>query len=390
MKRIAWISLKMVCVCMITVNLTTMQVEASETTDSATETVSSDLLDKLELDDIQKYIDENEDIEDISFYDLVTGLIAGKEKFDYQKIMTYISNLFFAEFRENKGLLIIIILLAVSFAVLKNFISIFENSYISELCFVLVYIELMVLLMKSFLAISELLNGTLNNIVEFMKMLIPVYCMSLVFSTGVSTAAGIYEMTFGIIFIIQWVMLYFLSPMVQVFIVLEFLNYMIEGEKFTRMTELLEGGIKWCLKIIVSVVAGLNVVQGLINPAIDKVKLLTVQKTVSMIPGIGNVTDALGDIMVGTGVLIKNSVGVAAIILLVVICAVPVIKVFVIAVLYKATAAAIEPVTDKRIAGCINGVFKGSVLIGKIMLTSLFLFFLTIAMITASSGYMAS
>ena len=390
MKRIAWLSLKMVCVCIITVNLTTMQVEASETTDSATETVSSDLLDKLELDDIQKYIDENEDIEDISFYDLVTGLIAGKEKFDYQKIMTYISNLFFAEFRENKGQLIIIILLAVSFAVLKNFISIFENSYISELCFVLVYIELMVLLMKSFLAISELLNGTLNNIVEFMKMLIPVYCMSLVFSTGVSTAAGIYEMTFGIIFIIQWVMLYFLSPMVQVFIVLEFLNYMIEGEKFTRMTELLEGGIKWCLKIIVSVVAGLNVVQGLINPAIDKVKLLTVQKTVSMIPGIGNVTDALGDIMVGTGVLIKNSVGVAAIILLVVICAVPVIKIFVIAVLYKATAAAIEPVTDKRIAGCINGVFKGSVLIGKIMLTSLFLFFLTIAMITASSGYMAS
>ncbi len=128
MKRIVWLSLTIVCVCMINVSLMTVQVEAGETTDSTTETVSSELLDTLELDDIQKYIDENEDIEDISFYDLVTGLIAGKEKFDYQKIMTYISNLFFAEFRENKGILIIIILLAVSFAVLKNFISIFENS----------------------------------------------------------------------------------------------------------------------------------------------------------------------------------------------------------------------------------------------------------------------
>ncbi len=351
--------------------------------------ITDELLDRLDMKEIEDYLKENEETEDISFLDLVTGFIRGNDGANLREAGNYLSKLLFSEFRENRQLLVIIVAMAASFALLKNFSTIFKNSYISDLCFVLVYIELMILLMKSFLIMHELLQSTLGKIVDFMKMLLPVFAMSMVFSNGTNSAAGFYEMTFLVVFLVQWVLLYLLAPLVQIFVVMQFLNYILEGEKFSRMCELLEDGIRWGMKIVVTLVMGLNVVQGLIYPAIDRLKTSSWTKAIGMIPGIGNSANAIGEMLIGTGMVIKNSVGVAAMLVLVILVAVPLVKIFVMSFLYKITSAVLEPITDKRIAGSINGVFKGSVLAGKLMLTSLFLFFVTIAMITAATSYAA-
>ncbi len=348
--------------------------------------MTDDLLSELDLQGIEDYLQENEETQDISFLDMVTNLIGGENGVNLEKAGNYLIDVLFAEFLENKDMLFLIVALAVGFALLKNFSTIFQNSYISDLCFMLVYVELMILLMKSFLIMNELLQSTLGRVVEFMKMLLPVFAMSMVFSNGTYSAAGFYEMTFLIIYLVQWILLTLLTPLIQVFVVMQFLNYMLEGEKFSKMCELLEDGIRWGLKIVVTVVMGINIVQGLIYPAVDRLKTSSWSKTIGMIPGIGNSANAIGEILIGTGMVIKNSVGVAAMLILVVLVAVPLIKIFAISFLYKLVSAVLEPITDKRISGSINGVFKGSVLAGKLMLTSLFLFFITIAMITASTS----
>lgn len=351
--------------------------------------ITDELLDKLDMKEIEDYLKENEETADISFLDLVTGFIRGNDGANLREAGNYLSKLLFSEFRENRQLLVIIVAMAASFALLKNFSTIFKNSYISDLCFVLVYIELMILLMKSFLIMNELLQSTLGKIVDFMKMLLPVFAMSMVFSNGTNSAAGFYEMTFLVVFLVQWILLYLLAPLIQIYVVMQFLNYILEGEKFSRMCELLEDGIRWGMKIVVTLVMGLNVVQGLIYPAIDRLKTSSWTKAIGMIPGIGNSANAIGEMLIGTGMVIKNSVGVAAMLILVILVAVPLVKIFVMSFLYKIASAVLEPITDKRIAGSINGVFKGSVLAGKLMLTSLFLFFVTIAMITAATSYVA-
>lgn len=353
------------------------------------QTLTDELIGKLDMQELDNYLGENEETEDISFGGLIRELISGDGRPLLSRLAEGMSQALFAEWRENKALLLMIVALAAGFTLLKNFSTIFRNSYISEMCFLLVYIELMVLLMKSFLIMNELLSETLQRVVEFMKMLIPVFAMSMVFSNGTGSAAGFYEMTFFIIYLVQWGLLYLLAPMVQIYVVMQFLNYILEGEKFTRMCELLEDGIRFCLKFIVTLVMGINLVQGLIYPAIDRLKTGTWAKAVGMIPGIGNSANAIGEMLVGTGMVIKNSVGAAAMLVLVVLTAIPLVKLYAMSFLYKLSAAVLEPVTDKRIAGSINGVFKGSVLAGKLMLTSLFLFFITIAMITASTSALA-
>ncbi len=299
----------------------------------------------------------------------------------------WLKNALCAEFRENKALLIQILIIGIAFGVLKNFTGLFENSYISELCFVMVYCVLVILLMKSFLIMDNLAKETLKTTVEFMQTLVPVYCMSMIFSNGATTAAGFYEVTFLIISLVQWIILYVLVPLVQVMILFVFLNEVVEGERFSKMTELLEDGIRFVLKFVTGTVVGLNVVQGLIQPAADRVKGSMFAKTASAIPGIGNSVQAVSEIIVGAGTLIKNSVGVAAMIIVLGITLLPVLKMGVLAFFYKFSAAVIEPVADKRISGTLNGVCRGSVLLAKIMLTSMLLFLITIAMVAASSSF---
>jgi len=60
----------------------------------------------------------------------------------------------------------------------------------------------------------------------------------------------------------------------------------------------------------------------------------------------------------------KSAAIIATIIVLVIVCAVPIIKLFVMSFIYKFVAAIIQPICDKRIVKCLNviGDFTGILL----------------------------
>ena len=354
---------------------------------SEEEQITESMLQKIGASDIQEFLDEQEDLSGISFSSLVFSILKGENGISAKKAGTWLKDTLFRELEETRGLFVEVLVISIAFGILRNFSDVFDNSYISELCFVLVYSVLAVLLMKSFLVMHTLTKETIGTTVEFMRTLIPVYGMSMVFSNGTATAAAFYELTFIILYLVQWVLLSVLLPLVQIMIVFWFMNELLDGEKFEKMTELIEDGVRFVLKFITSVVVGLNVIQGLIQPAADKFKNSMVSKTASAIPGVGGSIREVSEIIVSAGTLVKNSVGVAAMLLLFGICLFPLIKIGVMAFFYKLSAAVVEPVADKRIAETMNGVCRGSVLLAKILLTSVLLFLLTIAMVTASTSF---
>lgn len=73
---------------------------------------------------------------------------------------TWLKETLFYELAETKGLFVQVLVISIAFGILKNFTDVFDNSYISELCFVLVYSVLAVLLMRSFLVMSDLTKET--------------------------------------------------------------------------------------------------------------------------------------------------------------------------------------------------------------------------------------
>ena len=85
-------------------------------------------------------------------------------------------------------------------------------------------------------------------------------------------------------------------------------------------------------------------------------------------------------------VLIKNGIGMAGAVVTVAICAVPVLQMLILAFLYKLAAALVQPVSDKRITGCIGGVSEGYEMMVKIIFASGLMFLLTVAVVAASTS----
>lgn len=328
--------------------------------------------------------------EPIRFSAVVDALLTnGLKGFDYTMVTDWVGDVLFYELDANREIMLEVIVLAVVFSALKNFSGAFKQAYITEISFFLIYGILAVMLLKSFQNYGDIVGEALNQSVDFMKALVPTFCISMVFSAGTGTSASFYQLAFLIIYLIQWLFLKLLMPLVQGYVLLVLFNHFFEDEKFENLTELLKGGINWGLKSAGMVVVGMNVVQGLLAPAKDRLMSGTVQRAATMIPGVGNVMNGIGELLLGSGILIKNCVGVAALVLLVALGMLPIIKLLCLSLLYKLAAVVVEPVADKRISGCLKGMAEGGVLYLKLVIYCLALLFVTIALTTASSGFAA-
>lgn len=349
-------------------------------------TVLEDIMEKLDFSGLDELLkEENVGLEGEGNFSYLVGKMIeeGLAGFDYSRILEWIKEALFLEIETNRKLLVEVVLLAVVFSILKNFAGGFASSYVSELCFLLVYCVLAVMLLQSFLSFQGIASKTLTESVEFMKMLIPTFCITMVFSAGSSSAAGVYQTAFLVIYLIEWMFLNLLIPMIHVYVLAELFNHFFEDEKFANLTELLKGAVCWGMKAAGIMVLGLNVVQGLLGPAKDRLLNGTVGKAASMIPGVGNAINGVTEMLLGAGIMIKNCVGTAALLVLVVIAIVPMLKIGCMTLFYKIAAAVTEPVTDKRIAGCLKGMAWGGILYLKLMGYCVALFFLTIALATA-------
>jgi stage III sporulation protein AE len=149
----------------------------------------------------------------------------------------------------------------------------------------------------------------------------------------------------------------------------------------TLLLDFMQKGINLALKLLIGLMTGLSLVQALILPVADGLKISAVRKSLSAIPGIGGVAGSVTDLFMGSAVLIKNSVGVLLLILLLAVCLLPLGKIALFSGIVKLGAALTGIVSDKRISGATNRVGEGCFMLLKCVGTSMAMFFIVIAVV---------
>lgn len=341
-------------------------------------------LEQLDFDEVDSMLAEEGT--GITFEGLVQSIINGEE-IDKGELLKKFLTVIFEEVLAFRYDLLQMILLCVVFSILYNFTNIFENPAVTEISFYMVYMLLLVLLLKSFFVLKDVVLVVLEDMLVFLKLLVPTFSLSMVFSGQMTIGTAFYELTFFVIYAIEWLMNNLVVPAIQIYVIVEMMNYLTEEEMLSKLTELIKEGIEWLLKLVFTMVVGINVVQNLLTPVIDSFKSNLVSRTAGMIPGLGTSINAVTEIMVGSGIVIKNGVGVAAILILLILCAGPVIKVWVMTFLYRMVAAVMQPIADKRMLGCISGAGEGGRLLGRVTVTTVVMFLVTIAMVTAATTF---
>lgn len=341
------------------------------------------LMEELDFSEIQQTVDDILDGE-FRFESVVLDLITGKQAFTLESFLEALVQQAADSWKTEKKILLSILVLGIAASLFSNFTMIFKNQQIADVSFEITYMLLFLILLQVFSGAKELAEGVIAALRQFMSALIPAYCLAVTMASGATTAIVFYQFLLGLIYLLEWLIQEGLLGLIQVHVILGFINHLTKEEYLSHLSELTERAIGWILKSILAVVIGFNAIQGMINPVIDSLKNTAFSRVVKMIPGVGNAAGSVTDVLLGSAVLIKNGIGAAALIVIALLCLAPLLKLGILALLLELAAALIQPISDKRITGCAAEMGRSVRLLFQAVFTVAVLFVITIVVVTVS------
>lgn len=348
---------------------------------SSNEINEESMLEDFEFDQIDDSLAQVFPDEKINFKEIVMQIISGELELTGELFIRLLKEQTCYAVRSCKANIIHMLLISIMAALFSNFSNVFQNKQISEISFYVMYLMLIALALNSFQIVIDWVSGGVETLTEFMSVFCPVYFIAIAAAKGSVTAIAFYNLVLFLIYLVELIISRFLLPAIRVYIMIRVLNHLSEEDYLSKFAELLEMAVSWILKTFIAAIVGLNLIQGLINPAIDTVKHSAITRGAEAIPGIGDALGGTLEVIAGTAVLIKNGIGMAGTVICFALCIVPLIQVACIVLMYRLSAAVIQPVSDKRVIGCIESVADGCRLLLRVVFTTGLLFLLTIVIV---------
>lgn len=303
-----------------------------------------------------------------------------------KELINGIAGVIHSQTGEFKTLFLTILVLGIVAALFVNFADLFQDHQVSDIAFYFVYLLMITVLFKAFVNAVSIVREILETVTTFMKLYIPTYMVAVGSASGITSASVYYQILLFVVYLIEWGYLSVLLPMVYCYMLLTVINGIWMEEKLALLLELLNKAISVSVKITIGVITGFSLLQAMVSPVIDSLQASAFKKAMSAIPGIGGLTEGMFEMVIGSAVLIKNSIGVYITFVLIVLCFIPILKLVLFTAAIKISAALIGVVSDKRVTNCANKVGDADIMLLKIALSSIGMFVIQIAIITYTTS----
>ncbi|MGL5086919.1 MAG: stage III sporulation protein AE, partial [Clostridium sp.] len=170
--------------------------------------------------------------------------------------------------------------------------------------------------------------------------------------------------------------------------VLQFANNISTEHKIDNFCKLLKQITLWLQGIILTVFIGLLTVRGITSSTIDAVTLKTAKFAIdNFVPIVGkSFSDAISAVA-GYSLIIKNAISSIGLIVIILLMLYPVLKLILMAFVYKVSAALIEPISDKRITNSIAAAGDALILIMSCVLSISLMFFILLGIMASAGKY---
>ena len=318
--------------------------------------------------------------------ELLKMVMEGRSGEAFRQLLAQIGDSLTGELGGIRQILIYILVLGVVSALFAEFSDLFAEEQIAQAGFYFLYLFLMVILTKVFLFVSEVASGAVENIVLFIQLFIPTYTIAVGAAQGTAAAANYYQLMLLLAYLVESFLNKVLIPLIYSYVMLALLNGLWSEEKLSLLLDFIAKGVGFALKVSLGTVTGLSFVQAVIVPVASGLRISAMRKAISAIPGIGGVAEGMTELMLGSAVLIKNSMGVLFLVLIAGACILPLLKILVVTGVVKLGAAVTGIVSDKRISACTDRVGEGCFLLLRCVFTAVALFVIVIAVISYTAA----
>lgn len=329
---------------------------------------------------------EYEVLKDMDAKDYINNYLkSGTGNFSMGKIKQALANYSFKEISASMKLMIMIIAIAIVCALLNNMEKAFNNENITSISYFACYSLIIIFATKSFYIGVDLAKSTIVRMTDFMTALMPVL-MALLASIGGFTEAAIMDpIILGSITLCGRIYVDIIIPLIFMAFVLQFVSNLSKDYKISRLIKLINQTAIWTQGVLMTIFIGIITVRGITSKTIDQVTAKTAKYAVdNFIPIVGKcLSDAISTVA-GYSILLKNAVGSLGLIVLILIIIFPIIKILIMAIMYKLVAALIEPVSDERLVNCLSSAGDSIILVMSCLICVSIMFFIMTSIIAGA------
>lgn len=314
-------------------------------------------------------------------------IVSGKLDLNPISIINSAKELIFGEIYEIKPMLKSILLISVAAGLLKVLGDSFSSNETSDAAFFVCFAMISATSVSVFSQAVGYGAEVVHNICEFITKFEPVL-MGLLLSGGAITQAAAFQPVLAAsVYILGVLVDKCILPMTYFSAILGIVNNIGKRVEIGTLSKLLTSASKWILTGTLTLFSAVLTLYGFGTSALNTVAAKGIKFAVgSLVPVVGSLlSDTVETVISGTN-LLKNAVGTAGMITVIVMASVPIIKVWIMMMLLKVTAALCEPFSDKRITGVLLAVAEAVSAVFQMVITAGMLFIISIGIILISTG----
>lgn len=325
--------------------------------------------------------------ENKTFTEKVQSILDGEFAEDTQGFLQAFLKLIFDGIIKLLPVLSGIAVVAILCGIITNMKSGFISQATGEIVFFACFALVIVLTLSCAAGLIESAENAVRLLKKQMNLAFPIL-LTLMAGVGGVVSAKAYQpavalLSGGVAEIVANVIL----PLFVFALVFSVVGNLSKSVKLSKLTDFFKSTSVTILAITFTVFTAFMSVQGLTAGAFDSVSIRAAKfATKSYIPILGGYLADGFDLILAGGLLVKNSVGVAGLLLLVSTILSPIIQILAVTFGLKLVAAIVEPATDERITSFLTSVSKNLNMLIVAILAVAFMYFISIMLLIFTSN----
>jgi stage III sporulation protein AE len=358
---------------------------SSSSSDALQEEIMNELQSELHLDEAFDLFalyeaEVREFLPGFSFGQFFKDLLAGEGGLGFESILRGILSFAVKTFVVNGPLISKLIILAIFCAVL-NQLQLAFGGQVSQVARLLSVFVLIGLAVSAFRVALEVAVEAIDGMVAFMQAILPLMFTVLLAMGNLTSTALFKPVVIGSLAVLATIIKNVILPLFFLAVVLKLLNSVSQQFKLDKLANLLEWAGKIGIGLVMTVFLGVMSVQGVAGGVSDGVAIRTAKYSVDLVPVVGKYFKDAVELVISSGMLLKNALGIMILVALVFITLIPVLKIAAMALTFHLTAALVEPLGEKELAGALQCMGKGMQYIFATVAAVGLMFFLTVVIV---------
>lgn len=322
-----------------------------------------------------------------SFAEKVQSVLDGEFIQDGGGFIESFFKLLFSEILDMLPLLASIAVIAILCGLVSHMKAGFMSESTGQIVFFVCFAVVVVLALVCAVNLVNVAGDAINGMKKQMNAAFPIL-LTLMAGIGGVVSVKAYQpavalLSGGVVEIVSAVVL----PLFIFTLVFSVVGNLSKSVRLGKLTDFFKSASTTVLAVTFTVFTAFLAVQGLTAGSFDGVSIRAAKfATKSYIPILGGyLADGLDLILAGS-VLIKNSVGVAGLLLLLSTVLMPLLQILGVCFGFKIVAAVIEPVSDSRLTSFLTGIAKSMNMLIAALLAVAFMYFISVMLLIFTSN----